>query len=118
MGAPPNFSAMFSKVDIFCDFPFAYLEDESLPKTGPNCSLYVMIPVYMGGNNENDRVASPESETHSPKENLLSSEVIAVRILKNFRILTAITSELRRFSDTNAEYSSFLSRYFFLSLMK
>ena len=28
---------------------------------GANSFLYEMTPVYMGGNNENDRVASPES---------------------------------------------------------
>ena len=34
MGTPPSFSAMFSKGDNFCDFWFAYLEDEVFPKKG------------------------------------------------------------------------------------
>ena len=28
---------------------------------GANSFFYEMTPIYMGGNNENDRVASPES---------------------------------------------------------
>ena len=32
MGTPPSFSTMFSKGDNFCDFLFAYLEDEVFPK--------------------------------------------------------------------------------------
>ena len=59
---------MFSKVDNFRDFLFAYLEDEVLPNLiysyrkefapmGANSFLGEMTPIYMRGNNENDRVA-------------------------------------------------------------
>ena len=73
MGTPPSFSAMFSKGDNFRDFLFAYLEDEILSKLvlllkericsdgKENYFLYKMTPIYMGGNNANDRVSSPES---------------------------------------------------------
>ena len=74
MGKQPCFSAMFSKGDHFRDSQFAYLEDEVFPKwglflkkricsDGANSFLYEMTPIYMGGNNENDEVASPESVT-------------------------------------------------------
>ena len=29
---------------------------------GTNSFVYEMVPIYMGGNNENERVASPESK--------------------------------------------------------
>ena len=68
----PCFPAIFTKGDNFRDFLFAYLEDEIFQKrdlllkegTGPigtNSFFYEMAPFYMAGNNENDRVASPES---------------------------------------------------------
>ena len=47
---------MFLKGDNFCNLLFAYLED--------NGSKFFPLwddPVYMGGDNENDRVASAES---------------------------------------------------------
>ena len=34
MGTPPSYSAMLSKGDNFCEFLFAYLEDEVFPKWG------------------------------------------------------------------------------------
>ena len=39
---------------------------------GANSYLYVMTPIYMGGNNENDRVASLENVpiTLNPKVHL------------------------------------------------
>ena len=51
------------------DFLFANLEDEVFPKlglliknefapTGANPLLYEMTPIYIEGNNDNDRVAS------------------------------------------------------------
>ena len=66
------FSTMFCKGGNFRDFLYAYLEDEVFPKwvysyrkefalMGANSFLHEMTPIYMGGNNENDRVASPES---------------------------------------------------------
>ena len=68
----PSFYAMFSKGDNFCDFLFAFLEVEVFPKwglllrkefapIGANNFLYKMTPIYMGYNNENDRVDAPES---------------------------------------------------------
>ena len=67
MGTPPSFSAMFSKGDNLCDF----LENEVFPKwglllkkrlysNGPHSFLHEMTPI-LGGNNENNRAASPES---------------------------------------------------------
>ena len=35
---------------------------------GANSFLYEMTPIYLGANNENDRVASPESVHYSPSE--------------------------------------------------
>ena len=32
IGTPPSFSAIFSNGDNFCNFLFAYLEDEVFPK--------------------------------------------------------------------------------------
>ena len=64
------FSAMFSKRDNFHDILFAFLEEEVFLKWGlllkefalmvANSCLYEMTPIYIGGNNENDIVASPE----------------------------------------------------------
>ena len=34
---------------------------ERICSDGANYFLYEVTPIYMGGNNENDRVASPES---------------------------------------------------------
>ena len=56
----------------FCDFLFAYVEDVVFPKWGlllkeRICSSWSKFfsvrvdPTEMGGKNENDRVASPES---------------------------------------------------------
>ena len=56
---------MFSKRDNFHDFLFAHLEDKVFPKRGLLLKVefapmvYEMTPIYIGGNNENDRVASP-----------------------------------------------------------
>ena len=72
IGIPPSFSSMFSKGDNFLDFLLAYLEDEVFPKwglflkericsMGANSFSYEMTPIIMSGNNENDRVALPES---------------------------------------------------------
>ena len=64
MGSLLSFSAMFSKGNNFRDFLFAYPENEVFPRwesDGANFVLYEMITIYMGGNNENDRVAFPES---------------------------------------------------------
>ena len=58
--------------DNFHDFLFAFLEDEVFPKwslllkericlMGANSFLYERTPIYMGGNNDNHRLASPES---------------------------------------------------------
>ena len=60
MGTPPYCSAIFSKGDNFHDFLFAYPEDEVFPKWGLLLKE-VMTPLYKGDNNENDRVAFPES---------------------------------------------------------
>ena len=66
-GYTPSFPAMFSKGDNFHDFLFAYLEKMGstlkgkIASMGANSLFYEMTPIYMGGNNENDRVASPES---------------------------------------------------------
>ena len=76
-GCISNFFRHVFKGRLFCDFLFAYLEDESLTKREVNSSLYEMTPIYMGGTNENGRVASPESVTHSPKD------------VQNFRNLSA-----------------------------
>ena len=67
-----SFPAMFSKGDSFSNFRFAYLEDsfhkmestllrKKFAQMGANFFLYVVTSIFMGGNNENDRVASPES---------------------------------------------------------
>ena len=71
MATLPSFSAMCSKGDNFCYFLFVYLEDKVFPKwdlllrgiflMGANSFLHKMIKIDMVGNNENDRVASPES---------------------------------------------------------
>ena len=71
MSKPSSFSAMFSKGDIFCYF-LCLPGEQSFPKwglfsrkefapMGANSFPYEVIPIYMGGNNENDRVDSPES---------------------------------------------------------
>ena len=64
----PSFAA---KGGSFLNFLFAYLEDKVFRKWGlllkeRICSkgskfCYELMPIYMGGNNENDTVASPES---------------------------------------------------------
>ena len=69
MGTSPPFSAKFSKGDNFYDF--AYLKDEVFPKwclllkericSNGSKLFHEMTSNHMGGNNENDRVASPES---------------------------------------------------------
>ena len=72
MVTSPPISTMCLKEDNFRDFLFAYLEDEAFPNgvkskrkefapMGANSFRYEMTPIYMGGNNERDRVASPES---------------------------------------------------------
>ena len=59
MGTPPSFSAMFSKGDNFCDFLCL------LTWMGASSFLHELTPIYMGGNNENDRVASPKVYPYS-----------------------------------------------------
>ena len=61
MGTPQSFPAMFSKGDNFRDFPFAYLEGAVFPKWNLLSFLYEMTPIYMEGNNENDKIAFLES---------------------------------------------------------
>ena len=55
-GTHPPYSAMFSKGDNVRDFLFAYLEDKL-----QQIVSFIRRTQFMGGNNENDRVASPES---------------------------------------------------------
>ena len=70
-GYTTSFSAMFSKGDNFGDFLFAYLRDEVFPKWGQLLKEWICSdgskffpfwddPIHIGGNNENDRIASPE----------------------------------------------------------
>ena len=75
MGSPPSFSTMFSKGNNFlrqsvmCSLTWRTKSSQngvfSLRKefalVGANSFPYEMTPIHMGGNNENDRVASPES---------------------------------------------------------
>ena len=69
-GYTSMFSANFRKGDNFYDFLFAYLEDEVFPDgvysereefapMGANSFLYELTPIYMGGNNENDKSCFP-----------------------------------------------------------
>ena len=56
----------FTQGNTFYDFLFAFLEKCSTfnigsTPMGANSIIYQMTPIYMGGNNENDRVAPPES---------------------------------------------------------
>ena len=69
MGTPPSFSAMFLRGDNFF-LQFLLTWSSSLPKAettlkGKNL-LYDTTPTDTVGNNENDRVASPESVPYSP----------------------------------------------------
>ena len=65
-GPSPSFPAMFSKGGNFHDFLFANLEKEDpwrkeFAPMGEISFLYEVTLIYMGGNNENDRVISPEN---------------------------------------------------------
>ena len=72
MGTPPSFSTLFSKGGNIGDCLFAHLKAEVISKwglvlweefalVGANSCPYKMTPIYMGGNYDNDRVASHES---------------------------------------------------------
>ena len=62
---------MFSKGDNLHDFLFAYLEDKVFPKLSllsrndraimGAYSFFYEMTLIMGGNNDTDRIASPES---------------------------------------------------------
>ena len=72
MGTHPSFSTMFSKGEIFVTVCLPTFKMKSSQKwgqvlweefasVGANSCPYKMTPFYMGGNYDNDRVASPES---------------------------------------------------------
>ena len=88
MGLSPSFSSIFSKRDHFCKFLFLYLEDKIFPKKGlllkerirsderANSFLYEMTSICTGGNNGNDRVASPESVSIHLKNQILRNKPV------------------------------------------
>ena len=79
---------MFSKRDNFRGFLFAYLEDE-YPKMGSTFKgmnvlrwehffSFEITPIYKGGNNENAKVASPESVPIHLKELLTAKNLVVL----------------------------------------
>ena len=70
MGTHPSFSTMFSNGEILMTVCLPTLKIKSkwgqvlweeFASVGANSCPYKMTPFYMGGNYDNDRVASPES---------------------------------------------------------
>ena len=61
MGTHPSFSNMFSKGEILVTVCLPTLKMKSSQNGVKSFCPYKMTPFYMGGNYDNDRVASPES---------------------------------------------------------
>ena len=60
---------------------------------GANSFLYEKIPISMGGNNENDRVASPESVSIHLKHGVYSFKKEAVSVGANSFLLKFILTK-------------------------
>ena len=105
---------MFSKRDNFRGFVFAYLEDE-YPKMGSTFKgmnvlrwehffSFEITPIYKGGNNENAKVASPESVPIHLKE-LLTAKILLFYCPTGSLQVGSILSRICLLSITHYEIS-------------